>query len=258
MATHEQECQQLRQKITDHDGNIAQMEELVKRTPSAGLKSALDAEIAQRDAARARLFKLEEIMVVETEMQQLQTQIAEQEHNVHLLREEREAVQRRLTQAETDLNRTRIGLNKKQDELQQKQHELNQGAASAAAPAATASALPPRPAAPAAPGGTVRLPQTPPAALRLADGSLEHITTGDAVIGREKMSGIDIALNNETVSGTHARVFFQDNQWTVTDLGSANGTWVGEQKLNPQETTPIQHGAALRFGLIAATFEIVS
>jgi len=36
--------------------------------------------------------------------------------------------------------------------------------------------------------------------------------------------------------------------WTITDLGSSNGTWVNEEKLEAQRTVPIQDGQSIRLG----------
>lgn len=250
----EQERHHLQNKINDHETNIAQMQELLNRTPSEGLRTALAAETAARDAARARLFKLEEAITLENDIQQQQSLLSHHESTAQSLREERDAVQRRLTQAETELNRTRIELNRKQDELRQKEADLGPSTAPAPAAPEAAEAPPERPRA----GGTMRLPQAPPAALRLANGTLEQVLTAEVTIGREKMQGIDIGLNESTVSGTHARLSYGDNQWTLTDLGSANGTWVNNTQIQPQEPTPIEHGTQLRFGRVSAMFELLT
>ncbi len=249
--TNEQEIHHLRQKISDHADNIAQMETLIQRAPSDGLRSALESEVAQRDAARTRLSRLEEIIRLSQDIEQVQGLITQQQQHVHALREEREAVQRRLTQAETELNKTRIDLSEKQQTLQQKHSELGSAPAQASAPAAAS--------APSQPGGTVRLGPFPAAALRLPGGKLEQFASAEVIVGREKMQGIDIAMNEQTVSGTHARISFDsdNNQWTITDLGSANGTWVGESQLSAHKPAVIQHGAQLRFGRAAATFELL-
>jgi hypothetical protein len=247
MSNRHQELQQLHGQITDHDTNITQMEELLQRTPSEGLRTALQAEVARRDAARARLLKLEEIIALEGDINRYQQTVGQYEQTAQQLRDEREAVQRRLTQAETELNRARIELSSKQSELRQKETELEQVGSVAAAPGT------PRP------GGTVRLSMAPPAALRIVStGNHEQISNGKAIIGREKMTGVDIAMNEETVSSTHARIAYEDNQWSITDLGSANGTWVDNQQIPPQAPTPISHGSGIRFGRVVTTFELLN
>lgn len=55
-------------------------------------------------------------------------------------------------------------------------------------------------------------------------------------------------------SRRHAVIRFMNGQWTVTDLGSTNGTFVNEQPLAPNVPTIIQDGVRVRFGTIATLF----
>ena len=70
--------------------------------------------------------------------------------------------------------------------------------------------------------------------------SLEEIN----LIGR----AIDntLILNDNTVSGYHARLSFQNNQWWLEDLGSRNGTFLNE--LPVTEPLVITYGDVLGFG----------
>lgn len=250
MTTREQECQHLRTKIVDHETNITQMEDLLQRTPSDGLKAALQSERIQRDAARNRLHRLEDIIALEADIDVSNSTIAQHERNVQILREEQQALQRRLTAAETELNKARIDLSSKQDDLRQKLAELDHAAPTGGAP--------PRPDVQALAGSTVRLSQAPTAVLRLSNGKVEQLPGNDVVIGREKTGGVDIALNEETVSSAHARIVYDSskNQWTLTDLGSSNGTWADNTQLQPNQTVTIQHGSVLHFGRVSAAFDL--
>ncbi|KAF8671269.1 hypothetical protein HU200_049975 [Digitaria exilis] len=58
----------------------------------------------------------------------------------------------------------------------------------------------------------------------------------------------DIVLPIATVSGTHARLEKKDRRLLVTDLGSTNGTYINERRLNPGFPIPIEPGALLIFG----------
>ena len=51
------------------------------------------------------------------------------------------------------------------------------------------------------------------------------------------------------VSGTHARLEKKDGRLLVTDLGSTNGTYINERRLNPGFPIPIDPGSLLIFGL---------
>jgi len=48
-------------------------------------------------------------------------------------------------------------------------------------------------------------------------------------IGRDPMC--EFYLDNETVSSKHVRLFYQNNQWWVEDLGSSNGAFLNEQPI---------------------------
>lgn len=58
------------------------------------------------------------------------------------------------------------------------------------------------------------------------------------------------------VSRQHARIVFNDGQWTITDLHSTNHTRVEGKKVEPDTPTPIQDGTRLQFGRIAAIFRL--
>lgn len=56
-------------------------------------------------------------------------------------------------------------------------------------------------------------------------------------------------------SRKHARIAFQNGQWTITDLESVNGTFVNEGRLAPNVPTLLPDRAQLRFGRIAVSFQ---
>jgi len=55
-----------------------------------------------------------------------------------------------------------------------------------------------------------------------------------------------LVLDDDYSSSRHARVFPQDGQWYVEDLGSTNGTFVGRERI--EAPTPVEVGAQLRVG----------
>ncbi|KAG2599293.1 hypothetical protein PVAP13_5KG380142 [Panicum virgatum] len=57
----------------------------------------------------------------------------------------------------------------------------------------------------------------------------------------------DIVLPVATVSSTHARLEKKDGRLLVTDLGSTNGTYINERRLNPGFPIPIDPGSLLIF-----------
>lgn len=52
------------------------------------------------------------------------------------------------------------------------------------------------------------------------------------------------------VSGNHARIDQNGNQWTVTDIGSTNGTFVNGEQLQPNVPKVISIGDTIRFSTL--------
>ncbi|MFT5454158.1 MAG: hypothetical protein ACI9K2_000634 [Myxococcota bacterium] len=85
-----------------------------------------------------------------------------------------------------------------------------------------------------------------------AMGLIEHTTSGRScclgqrvVVGRSRAAGLRI--KSRAVSNEHA-VIFWDGRWHVRDLGSRNGTWVGEDRLSAGAPRQLRAGDVLRFG----------
>jgi hypothetical protein len=55
-----------------------------------------------------------------------------------------------------------------------------------------------------------------------------------------------LVLNDDYASSRHARIFPQDGQWIVEDLGSTNGTYLDRQKVT--RPTPVPLGVPIRIG----------
>lgn len=76
---------------------------------------------------------------------------------------------------------------------------------------------------------------------------------GGAVLGR--LPECDISLDDPSVSRRHARVGRQDGVWFVEDLGSTNGTRIGERSVTRGELTG---GDELRLGNVRLVFHLES
>jgi pSer/pThr/pTyr-binding forkhead associated (FHA) protein len=55
-----------------------------------------------------------------------------------------------------------------------------------------------------------------------------------------------LVLNDDYASSRHARIFPQDGQWIVEDLGSTNGTYLDRQKVTRPTLVPL--GVPIRIG----------
>jgi len=92
-----------------------------------------------------------------------------------------------------------------------------------------------------------RKPITPEAHLEKIEGNeLEpaYPLEGINLIGRANDN--TLILNEGSVSGYHARLSFQQDQWWLEDLGSRNGTYVND--LPVSEPLVITYGDLLGFG----------
>ncbi len=70
------------------------------------------------------------------------------------------------------------------------------------------------------------------------------LTEQQITIGRA--NDATLVLNDDYASSRHARLFPQDGQWIVEDLGSTNGTYLDRQKVT--QPTPVPTGVPIRIG----------
>jgi pSer/pThr/pTyr-binding forkhead associated (FHA) protein len=63
----------------------------------------------------------------------------------------------------------------------------------------------------------------------------------------------DIAINDDSVSETHAKLQRREDGWFLTDLGSTNGTYVGGSRFSGERR--LDDTSELRFGGVKMTFQ---
>lgn len=87
-----------------------------------------------------------------------------------------------------------------------------------------------------------------PQTLVVLDGPLRGRTysLGNAPVLLGRSSEATVPLGDDYASGRHARLFPQGSRWFLEDLGSTNGTYVGQQRLS--RAVPLDAGTAFRVG----------
>src|SRR6516165_9450128 len=104
------------------------------------------------------------------------------------------------------------------------------------------NARPPRQARPQRPGrGSPRFLVVTAGALK---GTSVDLAQQQITLGRANDATLE--LNDDYASSRHARIFPQDGQWIVEDLGSTNGTYLDRQKVT--RPTPVPLGVPIRIG----------
>ena len=108
-------------------------------------------------------------------------------------------------------------------------------------------ARPPQPAKPAKPARG-RSGRSTPQQLLVTAGALAGTSLGldDQQITIGRANDATLVLNDDYASTRHARLFPQDGQWIVEDLGSTNGTYLDRQKVT--QPTPVPVGVPIRIG----------
>jgi pSer/pThr/pTyr-binding forkhead associated (FHA) protein len=107
-----------------------------------------------------------------------------------------------------------------------------------------------QPAAPrqARPAKPARAGRGSPRTLVVTAGALKGTTLDLAqqqiTLGRA--NDATLVLNDDYASSRHARIFPQDGQWIVEDLGSTNGTYLDRQKVT--RPMPVPAGVPIRIG----------
>ena len=82
----------------------------------------------------------------------------------------------------------------------------------------------------------------------MTGGSLTGTSIGltDQQITIGRANDATLVLSDDYASSRHARLFPQNGQWIVEDLGSTNGTYLDRQKVT--QPTPVPAGVPIRIG----------
>ena len=100
----------------------------------------------------------------------------------------------------------------------------------------------------AAPAPAAASPSTGPTRLVVTAGPLTGTTlplgASSILIGRAP--GCTLVLDDDYSSSRHARIFPQGDQWFVEDLGSTNGTFIGDRQISGP--APLRPGVGVQIG----------
>jgi pSer/pThr/pTyr-binding forkhead associated (FHA) protein len=101
---------------------------------------------------------------------------------------------------------------------------------------------------PARPPRPARHSRAAPRTLLVTGGSLAGtvITLGEQQITIGRAADATLVLTDDYASTRHARLFPQNGEWVVEDLGSTNGTYLDRQKVTAP--TPVPIGVPVRVG----------
>ncbi|GAA2298929.1 antibiotic biosynthesis regulator FhaB [Nonomuraea roseoviolacea subsp. roseoviolacea] len=112
----------------------------------------------------------------------------------------------------------------------------------------TAAAGPRKSAKPTKPAAKPKSKKGEPRQLVVTGGPLQgttiNLTETPITIGRA--NDATLVVSDDYASSRHARLFPQDGQWIVEDLGSTNGTYLDRSKVT--RPTPVPLGVPIRVG----------
>lgn len=85
----------------------------------------------------------------------------------------------------------------------------------------------------------------------------EYVFTGDLVtLGRTAGNDVILPDTDKRVSGKHARLEKRDGAWSLTDVGSTNGTYLNDRKVEAKKAHGLKSGDRLSLGLFQIRVEI--
>lgn len=95
---------------------------------------------------------------------------------------------------------------------------------------------------------TGQTPRPRPRRLVVSEGPLvgTEVELGSAPIMLGRAQECTVVLEDDYASGKHARLFPQGSRWFLEDLGSTNGTWLGDEQLTRAST--VEPGDRIRIG----------
>lgn len=94
--------------------------------------------------------------------------------------------------------------------------------------------------------------------VRSGPGFGSELAIRQPVVSIGKSAKSDVVIDDDSVSSAHATLEYDRDGWRITDLGSANGTYVEGVRLAPDVPTPLTYGSTVRFGGVQTHFRPVA
>ena len=73
-----------------------------------------------------------------------------------------------------------------------------------------------------------------------------NIDVPEFIIGKNPAQVNGVISFNKAISRVHCKISYQNNSYFITDLGSANGTYVNKSRLAAQHPQKIKSGDTIR------------
>lgn len=83
-----------------------------------------------------------------------------------------------------------------------------------------------------------------------------NINSNEFVIGKSADKVDGLITFNKAISRVHCKIIYQNGNYYIIDLGSANGTYVNSKKLQVQSPEPINNGDKVRLANVDFTITI--
>ncbi len=88
------------------------------------------------------------------------------------------------------------------------------------------------------------------------NGPFGRVILGSTVVTIGRRSGNQVVVNDPRVTSYHAEIHPSGQGYTITDLGSTNGTFVNEQRIDLNTPYTLHPGDRIRVGDISFTYEV--
>ena len=90
--------------------------------------------------------------------------------------------------------------------------------------------------------------------IKLPDGQTREYPVEQAALGIGRAADNEISLDEISLSRRHARLSIESGRLSVEDLGSANGTYIGSQRIAPNTPTLVPENEIVRAGDVEVRF----